>query len=322
MDKTSRREVNARNARKSTGPRTAAGKSRSSMNALRHGILTRRMLLPGEDAKELFELTSEMRASLAPRGGVEDELVEKMIAAVWRRRRADAVESGLWDWRGRVSSKQMTLAGVFLEDSVDGHSIEKICRYMSGCDREFYRALTTLRALQKERAELEENLDGSDGSATAEGGSPDDDSQPTEVSPPDVDVEGRPSLDNGMVESQGSVAQGYNDDPTGEDDPGDRDTQGFSPDAAAGLVRTWAQKMSADQIVAAVMADPARLERLSAGELIRLRASLDRSMWEDTQKLDEMIDRMSVEGGSDTAPQTPAVPPDQIGETNPVDEEG
>jgi hypothetical protein len=44
-----RAAVNKANAQHSTGPRTAAGKQRSSLNALRHGLTGHTIVLPTED---------------------------------------------------------------------------------------------------------------------------------------------------------------------------------------------------------------------------------------------------------------------------------
>jgi hypothetical protein len=42
-------EANRRNAQQSTGPRSEAGKRTSSLNALRHGLTSRMVVLPTED---------------------------------------------------------------------------------------------------------------------------------------------------------------------------------------------------------------------------------------------------------------------------------
>jgi len=42
-------QANRRNALKSTGPRTPEGKAAVRQNALRHGLLSKETLLPGED---------------------------------------------------------------------------------------------------------------------------------------------------------------------------------------------------------------------------------------------------------------------------------
>jgi hypothetical protein len=45
-------EANRRNARKSTGPKTASGKKRVSTNAIRHGFYAKGLLVPHPDGRE------------------------------------------------------------------------------------------------------------------------------------------------------------------------------------------------------------------------------------------------------------------------------
>ena len=45
-------EANRRNAQSSTGPRTEAGKERSSRNAVRHGLTAETVIEPLEDAED------------------------------------------------------------------------------------------------------------------------------------------------------------------------------------------------------------------------------------------------------------------------------
>jgi hypothetical protein len=51
-------EANRINAQKSTGPRTDEGKQRSSQNALKHGLLAKRSVIPGEDPAEFDALVT------------------------------------------------------------------------------------------------------------------------------------------------------------------------------------------------------------------------------------------------------------------------
>ena len=51
--------ANRLNARKSTGPRSAAGKAVSSMNALQSDIDAQSLVIPGEDPNALVALTAE-----------------------------------------------------------------------------------------------------------------------------------------------------------------------------------------------------------------------------------------------------------------------
>jgi hypothetical protein len=56
----------AANGRRSKGPVTAAGKRRSSGDALRHGLLVRRLVLEGESIKAFRALLAAPPAGLAP----------------------------------------------------------------------------------------------------------------------------------------------------------------------------------------------------------------------------------------------------------------
>ena len=92
-------EANRRNAKRSTGPRTEAGKSQSRRNAHKHGILASALLitkgLAAEDSAEFDELHESLRRDLAPVGGLEKMLVEKIAVCWWRQKRALRCEAGL-----------------------------------------------------------------------------------------------------------------------------------------------------------------------------------------------------------------------------------
>ena len=87
-------EANRRNALKSTGPKTPEGKAAVRLNALKHGLLSREVLLPGEDEEALRELGERLRDELQPVGELENLLVDRIIASYWRLRRLGRVEAG------------------------------------------------------------------------------------------------------------------------------------------------------------------------------------------------------------------------------------
>jgi hypothetical protein len=91
-------ESNRRNALKSTGPKTPEGKAAMRLNALKHGLLSREILLPGEDEAALEELSERLRAELLPAGELESLLVERIVSLFWRLRRAGQVEAGIFTW--------------------------------------------------------------------------------------------------------------------------------------------------------------------------------------------------------------------------------
>jgi hypothetical protein len=91
--------ANRRNALKSTGPKTPDGKAAIRYNATKHGLLSREVLLPGEDENALRELGELLRGELQPVGELENLLVDRIVAAHWRLRRLGRVEAGIFSWQ-------------------------------------------------------------------------------------------------------------------------------------------------------------------------------------------------------------------------------
>jgi hypothetical protein len=87
-------EANQQNALASTGPKTAAGKGRSSRNALKHGAYSALPVLPGLERAEDWEAhRSGILQSLAPAGNLEEALAERVALALWRLKRTAAYET-------------------------------------------------------------------------------------------------------------------------------------------------------------------------------------------------------------------------------------
>ncbi len=91
-------EANRRNALKSTGPKTPEGKDAVRLNAMKHGLLSKQVLLPGEDEEALRELDERLRDELRPVGALEELLLDRITLALWRLRRLGRVETGIFAW--------------------------------------------------------------------------------------------------------------------------------------------------------------------------------------------------------------------------------
>ena len=76
-------EANQRNAKKSTGPRTADGKRNSKHNAVTHGMTAKSAWLPGEDASALAARRREMIDDLQPRNRLEATLILQITDNAW-----------------------------------------------------------------------------------------------------------------------------------------------------------------------------------------------------------------------------------------------
>ena len=74
-------EANRRNSLKSTGPKTERGKERSRLNALKHGMTAKQLVVRGEDFGDFARFGVELRAALAPGDALEEQLVDAIVAA-------------------------------------------------------------------------------------------------------------------------------------------------------------------------------------------------------------------------------------------------
>lgn len=97
------RESNRANARKSTGPRTPAGKARSSRNATTHGLYALDPVCQflGETADDyqahLERYTRFFRDALATGNPLVADAIETLHSSHWRLQRAANIEAGFFD---------------------------------------------------------------------------------------------------------------------------------------------------------------------------------------------------------------------------------
>jgi hypothetical protein len=89
-------EANRRNALKSTGPRTPEGKVAVRLNALRHGLRARTVLLPGESLEDFHTLCEALEQEWQPRTRTEQFYLEQMAVAQWKLTRMEVGEADLF----------------------------------------------------------------------------------------------------------------------------------------------------------------------------------------------------------------------------------
>lgn len=91
-------EARRSNARRSTGPRSEAGKRRVSLNALKHGAYTRglaeSMKALGENPAAYRRLLADLLEAHRPATLSEALLVEDLAALRWQRRRCERAQAG------------------------------------------------------------------------------------------------------------------------------------------------------------------------------------------------------------------------------------
>ena len=97
-------EANRANAKRSTGPRSADGKAKSSKNSLAHGLTAQDIVIADEDPEEFERLRAGLQADFEPTSTIELELVERLAGLLWRLRRIPVLEGALLDARREETS--------------------------------------------------------------------------------------------------------------------------------------------------------------------------------------------------------------------------
>src|SRR4051794_33620317 len=110
MTSDARIAANRRNAQHSTGPRTAAGKARSSQNPTKHGLTSARICLPGEDTQAYDRQLAEWFRYYDARDPGRGLLVEQAVHASWRLDRCACVEAAALAERVRHAADHFDLA--------------------------------------------------------------------------------------------------------------------------------------------------------------------------------------------------------------------
>jgi len=119
---------------RSTGPRTKAGKARSSKNAVKHGILSREVLVRagrGIEAPEEFdELLEGLVGQWDPATVLEEQLVQQLAGQLWRLRRVYRAETGAiqmqtdtaaLDWVDHGRARQAEAKALISETAMQEH---------------------------------------------------------------------------------------------------------------------------------------------------------------------------------------------------------
>ena len=166
--------ANRLNAEKSHGPTSPQGRAGSSMNALRHGLTARVVVLPSEDMDAYSAFSKEIVDSLDAQTPVERQFAQTIADNQWRINRIRSIEDGMlgmghftaaqaqvrcaanseavgdFDCPSSEIHSAMTAARAFREDS---KAFVNLSIYEQRLHRSMKDALRQLKELQTERRE-------------------------------------------------------------------------------------------------------------------------------------------------------------------------
>jgi hypothetical protein len=164
-------QANRANARRSTGPRTAAGKAKSSLNALKHGLRAQATVLPGENISDFHTLVDELENQFQPATALEWTLLRQLADAEWRMRRVPHIEAGVLTKKLHESREHyethpdqlpadpgleetFLIGAMAASDAAGADVFSKLSRYEARLSHRYFKALEHLRQAQDRRHRL------------------------------------------------------------------------------------------------------------------------------------------------------------------------
>jgi hypothetical protein len=132
----------------STGPRSAEGKARSSMNALKSGIYSKSLTIPGEDPAQLTTLTEEYFQRYHPALPEQRDLVDILVRSTWTLRRLAAAEAQVWIYQMDVRCELNAEAPMGHAFHFGDRTLSRLQRMVNSTQRNFRDALRELQRLQ------------------------------------------------------------------------------------------------------------------------------------------------------------------------------
>jgi hypothetical protein len=158
------RAANRRNGAKG-GPKTPAGKQRTRINSIKHGLCSSSLVvLPEEHEHEYQEVLRGFRTSFQPCDPAEDALVLRLAQAHWRSLRSRSVETGILNISAAAQRAEARRIVEDCPEHLNPHNAIAVgfmvmpaerwamyLRYDTTISRDFFRTLDALQKLQRAR---------------------------------------------------------------------------------------------------------------------------------------------------------------------------
>jgi len=146
------------------GPRSTAGKARSALNGLKHGLCARTVLLPNEDPAAYLAFSKQILDYWKPANAMEQSIAQLIANDCWRLERSKTHEQGFMalghaEQPGEVicddpeTHAAITEAGAFRDNP---QAFATLSIYEQRITRSIHKNMKVLQEMQKERKAAEQ----------------------------------------------------------------------------------------------------------------------------------------------------------------------
>jgi hypothetical protein len=160
MSSRQKRREARRHGAMAAGTKSPEGLQRSSMNATRHGLTAKTLVLPNESLDEFNRFRKTYLDKFQPMDEVELDLLEDMVSAQWRLRRIRALETKSMAMQIDFQERELTdafgtsdpdtaAAMAFTHMANESKTLHMYLRYETALRRAFGKALDTLLRLRQ-----------------------------------------------------------------------------------------------------------------------------------------------------------------------------
>ena len=175
--------ANRQNAKKSSGPRTPKGKTRTAQNALKHGLLAQDSVIPSEEAADFDNHLTAIEDSYLPRNRVEKEIVRQIADVMWRMQRLSRIESAAI--AASIERTRDVQKRLYPDRMKEGHEgevqllgtsmlnaskfLNNLARYDGHLSRRFFRSVELMMSIRRQDEKKRESFEAQNAEAVSPG---------------------------------------------------------------------------------------------------------------------------------------------------------
>ncbi|MFT5470697.1 MAG: hypothetical protein ACI8UO_005828 [Verrucomicrobiales bacterium] len=137
------------------GPKTAGGKQRSSLNAMKFGLFAKRTVLASEDPAEFESFRSWLLGDLQPQTPMQECLAEEIVSHLWRLQRTHLAEKQIIDrYAQAINGENQGIGFAVIADAQEDSILELLAKAEDRLHGRLRRLSKDLREMKSADAEM------------------------------------------------------------------------------------------------------------------------------------------------------------------------